>query len=321
MRRTTTKAWISTLLIALLGVIVLMASGAPDYTETVRIVGVDAAGDLVVVSLDAAGHIIAVLQGEHGGVLHTLATDEDGRLLAIITDPENIWGVRPSIGNAELAARLGSPSTYDRGGQVGFSEIFANGLNAWREGSIGLGGGVTLQSEWAAMGGYTAHLVAGSNLAASASIWHYEPITDTTTRIGIEWRFSFDGLSAEVTLDAYLYTGTLLFRFSIQYDHANCRLRFLNDRENYETIDAALILYPEEGFFNTAKLIVDMTTKRYVKLLLNNVSYDLSAEPLYGGINAIRGNLRIRFDNIGPGGNNPNVYIDRVIVTVQEPED
>ena len=65
------------------------------------------------------------------------------------------------VSNAELAARLGSPDTFDRRGDVLWMDDFESGLK-WRTSLLGTGSLIDLTATMAASGGKCCRLVTGS---------------------------------------------------------------------------------------------------------------------------------------------------------------
>ena len=86
-----------------------------------------------------------------------------------VVDAEDIFGKLSTIGLAELAARLGSPTTYERRGALIFADIFDSGLSKWNTDTSGAGASVALTALYASVGKYSAMLTAGSTLQKTAT--------------------------------------------------------------------------------------------------------------------------------------------------------
>lgn len=321
MRRSTTRVRIHVLLIALLGVIVLMASGAPDYTETVRIVGVDAAGNLVVVQLDAAGNITAVLQAEYGGVLQTLACDAEGRLVAVIDDGDNLFDSQARVGNAELAVRLDSINTYERRGTTVFAESFEQGLLRWIPIHTGIGASIVLTSDNSKSGGYAVHLTAGSTATHQADIEHREKLLSMGGLLGLESSFrNLDADAAFYEMSFEVDDGVDAHLGIVRWGMALDRVWIWHGGAFELIIDGA---FGGSGglSWSTMKVVLDPTTMAYDRLYFNGLEVDISAYSLVAtGGTAGRG-VDVYLRVVGEDGENSEYLVDNFILTTNEPEE
>jgi len=299
----------------------IMASGAPDYTETVRIVGVDDAGDLVVVRLDADGNIVAVLKADYDGTLQTLACDSQGRLVAVIDDEINLFASRARIGNAELAARLGSIQLYERRGSAVFLESFEQGLLRWAATTSGLGSAVGLTSECSKSGGYAVLLTGGSNLFRTATIWHTERLVNTDGLIGIEFSFrDVDLTDAFIelmfTVDDGIDGHTGGFRWGIAADNVDIwKAGAWDERINGAFGSSNLLSW------STVKIVVDPTTMKYVRMYFNGLAVDLSAVGLTATGATIGDSVEAYIRVQSEAGENSQFQVDNFILTINEPEE
>jgi hypothetical protein len=67
----------------------IMAEGNPDFTQAVRLLGVNPSGDLVTVVLDANGQLVTLIKGTDGTNLQTVKTDAAGRIVTVLRDPSS----------------------------------------------------------------------------------------------------------------------------------------------------------------------------------------------------------------------------------------
>ncbi len=296
-----------------------MPKGAPDYTKRVELLGVDSSGKLVTVRLDDTGRIEALMKGESDGTFKTLATDDQGRIIAVITDPENIWGVRPTMGNAELAARLGSLSVFDRRGQVVWQDDFSLGLGAWSQWWSGTGGAVSLETGHFRRGGYAAKLTCGSTDEASASISHPESSIYEMGLLGIEAHISFGLYITAVGVGLEHFTGSQRIISQLGYNRAAKKL-FVYTQGPEASVIAENINLPVEGrLFTPFKLVVDLKAHRYIRAIVAGVEYDLSDFTPHIGDHDDPPQSRAYISFTGESGKNGFGWVDCVILTVEEP--
>ncbi len=97
---------------------------------------VDANGQLIMIPrgqngnylvVDASGYLTTVIKGDYAGALRTVKLDDQGRLSAFVIDSQDAWGQMLQVGNAELAARLGSIVRFDKRGIVMLMDNFDSG--------------------------------------------------------------------------------------------------------------------------------------------------------------------------------------------------
>jgi len=339
-----------------------MASGFPDWTRAIVLLGwdgtnfipvlldedgnlnvllrgEDAGGDLHMVRVDDNGQIISVMRGSSGnyldvdalgymttvikanyeGDLTTVACDDTGRLSAFIVDQSDAWGRFLSVGNAELAARLGSLVNYDRRGQLMFASGFECGWGHWTASGSGTGNAQELSPVYYRSGGYSAKLTAGSTLShyatLSAEVGGYP-----TGKIGVEFSFSISGLTDLIEIYWQYYDGTSAHQARVRYDHTNSKLYLRDDTGAYTEVGDLSLITGRPYLFNKLKIVGDPATDLYTRLLINDEEIDVSAVTLYHFASAYSARVVIYIKNDGRAANNDTVYVDDVVLTSTEPE-
>jgi len=297
-----------------------------DSSSNIVNVAVDDTGQMIMVprgqsgnymAIDAEGFMTAVLKGLYGDELRTIGLDDDGRISGYLVDDIDLWGQILRVGNAEQAARLGSPVTWDRRGQTQLVLDFSEGLQGVRQTTSGAGASVSLSPEWTQRGGYSAKLVGGSDASLYASIQSYVGIPPTGRWGGmISW-------SAEAT-PAYLETrlGGIVdhqaYHGYIRYDFANTKLQYRDSSYNWQDI-AVKDLEPNEFIFHKMKIVIDVDSATYVRVLLNNTQYDLTAALLTSAAPTIGDYMYFQTLCFSNSGDNDVVYVDSMILKVLEP--
>lgn len=291
---------------------------------------VDAAGNLAsvmkgldgvtlrTVAVDDAGNIIGVLKGDYAGALKTLALDDQGHILAVLTDPEDVFGNPHYLGAAELAVRLGSIVSYERRGQVIWMDDFEAALLKWDTDMYGVGAAVALSTASARNGGQSVKLTTGNavgDFAAIGRITYLPP----STRLGVECSFAFENEIEKIVLGFYIYDGVKWYFPALVYRPLTDELQYCSGFETYTTIQSGLDFYPHPLAYSTFKLVVDWTTKKYVRAFVNGVLYDLSAYDMFSITYAETPRL-VSFVEVWNGSaGNHYVYADDFILTQNEP--
>lgn len=219
---------------------------------------------------------------------------------------------------AELAARLGSPVTFDREGSVIWVETFQHGWGAWWTNGYGTGSGVTISSEKFRSGPFSAKLVAGSDGSAAAKAYRIFPYP-TLTNFGLEASW-YPGTSIKyVDIVLARTDGTNEHQAYVRYDDTVNEVQIKDEDGNFETIVEDLDLTPTYASFNTFKVVGDFEDDLYLRLTVNSTAYDLSAYPLYVFANADPPGLRSDLKLWGIAAVNGYMYYDDIILTQNEP--
>lgn len=240
-----------------------------------------------------------------------------GRINAIITDPEDSRGNAHQIGNAELAVRLGSIDTYDKRGNVLLMDAFDSPTLKWVVGTNGTGSAVAISTNAAVQGDSSCQLTSGSNGLRSASIIKYiHP--QISGKLGAEFSFTIFTNTETITLNFNHSDGTTDYIHVITYDKVNSKLKYTGSGG---TFDIATGYVLEDGFttFHTMKLVIDSSTKKPVRLLVNEQSFDLTGyAPSTQGAGSDAW-LSMSITHISAVGVVNSIYIDNVIITQNEP--
>jgi len=249
--------------------------------------------------------IIAGTEGVFSGIA--------GRINAIITDPEDAWGNAHQIGNAELAVRLGSIDTYDKRGNVVLSDSFDSPTLKWVTAVNGTGSAVAISTNAAVQGDSSCQLTSGSNGTRAAGILKYiHP--QVSGKLGAEFSFTVFTNTETITFNFNHSDGTTDHINVVTYDHANSKLK-------YGAVELATGFVLEDGFttFHTMKLVIDSKTKKPVRLLVNDNTYDLSG---YSPSTQAAGSdawVEMAIVHISAVGVVNSIYVDNVIITQNEP--
>ena len=218
----------------------------------------------------------------------------------------------------ELAARLGSVVTYHRGGIVLFVEDFADGMNRWVTVVQGAGDVVDLSLTRSLNGLLSARLLAASILNPLTRLYTELP-RQIPSVIGGEIAFSMDGATGEVQLELSQHDGNTFLAGSVLYDPVNDLVRYIDSAGNWTTLASSVNLVTSDYVFHRMKLVTDIVNEEYVKVLLDDQAYSLSGVALHNNPVQGLGGLSIQVTNQGVVGESHAVYVDRVIVTQNEP--
>ena len=236
----------------------------------------------------------------------------------LICDPTDIWGNVVGMGLAELAAVLSPTNRFDRRGDVVFWDSFEDGLGKWTAEISGANSAVEITSLNSRYGGLacklTAHATAGDYAGISSAI-----NLSQTTPIGLEYSFSQTLGNVYIELWLLYFTGTKKFYGKVRYNRTTATLQYLNSLDVWTNLSTTLNLYASSDIAHTWKLVVDPSTGKYVRLLIDSNAFDLSAYSLLSANDttepAILPNLYLTNNSTTLR----SIRVDDIIITQNEP--
>lgn len=295
-----------------------MASGFPDWLRAVQMLG--KYGDVfTTVAVTEAGNLYVLLQGEDADeVLRTVRLDDEGRLSAFIIDSTDAWGRMLHIGNAELAARLGSPVLYEQSGRVQFIETFAQGIARWEQTIDGLGAGIATSPLYSMRDGYSAELIGGSTDPWLARIEHTQgglPMGTAGLAFAYSTGTNFDNIIAEIAL----WDTARVHQLSMKLDSVNDKLKVLVPGPAWQEVGDANPHTNGREIFYFVKLTGDLETGYYKELRFNQEVIDISAHQFFNAAGITEAMIRVLIEVTSVNGDNDSIYVDDVILTSGEP--
>jgi hypothetical protein len=293
-----------------------MATGYPDWLRAYLLLGQDESGDAQVLSVDSDGFLTAVLKGLLGTTLTTIAVDANGYLATYTLDDESQWGHVVRVGNAELAARLGSIATYDWRGQVVYATDFANGLGGLYTSALGTDGEVVLDASKHVSGGYSAKLVGGSasDYNAEMYIGFDIPPSDIT---GFCIRWASDSAFAYLEIGLHVYDGAIHHRGAIRISTADNELQYQDTDDSWEKIEdytPVLTGYTWQGL----KVVIDIDDGQFIRVLAAGTEHDISSETLYTAADLTAPHIEAWVRVVSESAENRYVWVDSMVLTVAE---
>lgn len=247
-----------------------------------------------------------------------IITDEDGRTIVKIADPENAWGDVNIIGLIEHALRTKGIFTSDRRGEIFWYDDFEGSVLHWNTSLSGTNAAVDLSTESALFGNQSCKLTAGSDGVQQASMTR-KLSKPPTSRVGVEACFTMASLTSIIFLDIIVDDATYYMQGQIALDVVNNRLSYLNTSGGY-TVFATDVgaLWGEIFAYYNMKLVIDPSTRKYLRCIFNDREYDMSTYDLFPSTSGAGRYMIINFYHRGQSGN-PYIYLDNIVVTANEP--
>lgn len=216
----------------------------------------------------------------------------------------------------ELAARLGSIVTFDRRGNVIWTDDFQSGVNKWW-----LEGASTSTFTWSSRtsngNGFCGELATNANLYGDADIYVSRPFP-VLSKMGFEFSFCLDQYLLELYLDVTLYDGTNYYNGVVKWINASdkCQCGGNDLSPTIDLMESSSSLH--DFYWNTIKLVIDFTTKKYVRLIVNDVTYDLTSYSLTSSSSSYR-MVNVHISIMNNSTNITILYLGNMIITQNEP--
>ena len=271
-----------------------------------------------IVAVDSDGFITAVLKGDYEGSLTTIGLDDEGRITGYLVDDEDQWSEVVKVGNAELAARLGAPVSWDRRGQVLDLYTFKNGLGGVRTDTSGAGTDVAISPVYCLYDGYSALLDAGNTDGNTAKI-AMRRAQNPSSRYGGQFSFATGSNYGFVQIFLKVYDGSTLSQGSVRIDVDADTFQLRNSAGTWIQLASGVNLALEPHTWHRMKLVIDVSTGYYVRALLNNTEYDLTGYALNTPSSSTAPQLQMEAIAECEHVLGTEVYIDGLVLTAEEP--
>ena len=218
----------------------------------------------------------------------------------------------------EVAARLGSIVTYDRRGDVVFFDDFEEPVFKWDTDVIPATSSVMLDSVNPKSGSQAVKLYTTANTGAYALIQKYTCI-QVGKQIGLELSFSRLSEPLDLFLRLYYYNGEDYYRMEVKIDPEAKEIYVLKDPPIYTKVANIGIPRDTVYLFHVVKVVADLNTGMYKRLLYDNLEFDISDEVVFSDLSSERFHVWLtayQQTRVDTGGTS---YLDDIILTQNEP--
>jgi len=215
----------------------------------------------------------------------------------------------------ELAARLGSIVTFDRRGNVIFMDNFDDGIEPWSYGGTS-GYSVRWSPYQYKSGGFSIELTTPAVAGKNAWIERYFPYP-SKSRLGIEMSVNKNYRVNQIDFYFEIYDGSDLYEPYIRL--IGNTWSYLGDDLNYHNLGSAGDLM-NDIMFHTFKLVFDLTTGKFVRLIVDTTTFDLSTFTIYKINSSSSPSLFINFAITSMAyAEAAQAWVENLILTQNEP--
>jgi hypothetical protein len=218
----------------------------------------------------------------------------------------------------ELASRLGSPMIYDRRGEVLFQDYFSHGLTPYRFTTSGAGNSYEISAAQTMFGGYSLKAtIANSNLQNVGLAREFS--MSNLGRTGLETSVLCDNIHHLTRLKIIQYDGLTQRLFEAGLDAESGEILLLLPSGLRVVVSTIDFLGVGADVFRNMKLVVDLETMSYVRLLVDKQNYDLSAYSGFTGAISLQRNYLAQVTMLTRTAVANTIYCGHVIITGNEP--
>lgn len=219
---------------------------------------------------------------------------------------------------AELAIRLGFPQVFERTGNVLFYETFENGVSDWNPSGSPAQNKACLASRGLLNSPYSAKLGLDTTVSGFSTINKFLGYPYVTT-FGFEMSFLADDQFGDLRVGLYVRTG--VYRYSVWWSYSDVTYEWavLTTGPVWQTVETYDIATYDHVSWHTVKIVADIPNEQYARLMFDTEDVGLSAIPLLRTDDTTKPYLALYIQNFIAGTRDVNIYVDNVILTINEP--
>lgn len=195
-----------------------------------------------------------------------------------VKDPVDVWGEEQTIGLAEHSVRTHAPSMmHDRRGDVIAWDNFESPTRKYANTT----GTVTRSSDRSKTGDFSIKCVTGGVSGNRSGVLYIQSDFHSDTNMGVQVSFSTAGDVWGMIIGFSYYDMTKIHTWSIRLK-SDGTLEYGDLAGTWQTVTGASSIYKQNSYnFATIKVVGDISTDKYVRAVLFDEEYDLSAYTCY----------------------------------------
>lgn len=218
----------------------------------------------------------------------------------------------------ELAARLGSPHSFDRRGELVWFDNFQSGLNNWATGGSGTGNAVNLSVTNVYRWPFIANLLAGTSLSKSAIMTKYFG-AQSLSRGGVEIVFSTPIQYDFIQVEMRIIEGSIRYRMLMRLHYSPATIGLFDNSFTEQTVTTFTNPVSNLPIYRNLKIVWDTSLGTFVRLILAGNQYDVSAFTIYSDGSTTTAEMELIITLFGLTTPQASMNIASVLVTADEP--
>lgn len=218
----------------------------------------------------------------------------------------------------ELAARLGSPSTFTRTGNIIYQTEFDEGDVDWTLAPVGTGSSAASIVGGAYRSGVRVRLVSGSTIGNATSMSKVF-IPPFLTNAGAEVGMAFGSATGLYYIELIGTTGATGVQAGVRYDLTARELQYHNAANGWTTFATNVRLFQNAAAYHVFKLTLNLSTLEYVRVVVDNTVYDLDGIAAYTPASGVFAQISIQVKVEAQAAANTTLNVDSAFFTINEP--
>jgi len=218
----------------------------------------------------------------------------------------------------ELAVRLGSSVFFNREGNVVFQDNCEYTPLKWITDVAGANSVIKYSNDQVYSGGQSLKMLAGDSDLDNAGMYRYFK-TLGAARIGFEFSFTVSNTKHELDFYVRQFDGHEYIMGNIILDYEDKKIYLVPAVGPDIVVEADFELAAYDHLFHTAKLVIDLKTGKYVRLIVDRTEYDLTAYALYTHESDVLPMLQTTLMLVTNEAADSTIYVDNMIITENEP--
>ncbi len=210
---------------------------------------------------------------------------------------------------------------FDRSGQVVFADYFQYGTDMWNHLLFGVGGWIGLSTIVSAMSyGYCCDLMTGGGAGDTTIIQKVFAVSlGTLSCWGLDCFVHVPDADRQLFLQMVLRANTEYYTFIVNHNNSTNDLMYWDADGSYHVFASGVNVEVGDRRFHRMKLVCDLANKKYVRFVLNDLAYDLSAFSARRTIAVAPAGVEVDIGIISNLAAGRRALVDNAIVTKYEP--
>jgi len=217
----------------------------------------------------------------------------------------------------EAVVRLGSPNVWDRRGDVIEMVMFDRGLEGLQV-IPGLGATYDLYSGNARHGALSLRTTTAAIAGSQVHWYEYVPVS-IVGAFGVELSFAMDTQSTYMYVDLLALSTTISLEGGVKIDFSTADISYLSSVGVWTIFANVGGVIASMHHWHTIKLVIDAISGRYVRLILDDQTWNLTAYNLRVVPGTQLGYVRVDVRTLGSGAAVEHNWYDGLIITQNEP--
>lgn len=218
---------------------------------------------------------------------------------------------------AELAVRLGSIVSFDRRGDVYWFYGFNEGIGDFVQTKVGANSNVELVSTMYEHPPFSCRVKVSASVGGYCSIKRRLAIPKTTN-IGAQASLRISAATKDIRIYLVSSNGTNRYESVVALKPLDQKIQIYDGSLGWVDVATNLPAYTNISHFVHMKVVMNIDTNKYVRVMLDNTEYDVSTNVTKTVADTTARSIFTEIMNVTNESTIDSVFVDNIIVTVNE---